>query len=147
LHLRTADPMPARRPALVGRSAHSADEVIRAAAEGCDYVTLSPVAPTRSKPGYGPSLGADGVADILARARRVREPVPAIFALGGIDEHNAASFLDAGAHGVAVMGSVMGSPDPAQTVAALLATVSATVSAAMTPTSVPTHRPSTRRTS
>ena len=60
---------------------------------------------------------------MLAQARRVRRPLPAVFALGGVDEHNVASFLQAGAHGMAVMGSVMSSPDPAQTVAALLAKV------------------------
>jgi thiamine-phosphate pyrophosphorylase len=125
LHLRSTDPAPATRPALLGRSTHSADEILHAAAEGCDYLTLSPVAPTRSKPGYGPSLGAAGFGSVLAQAGRVRGPLPAVFALGGVDEHNAASFLQAGAHGVAVMGSVMGSPDPAQTVAALLAAIGA----------------------
>jgi thiamine-phosphate diphosphorylase len=123
LHLRSADPTPATRPALLGRSTHSADEVLHAAAEGCDYLTLSPVAPTRSKPGYGPSLGAVGFGKVLAQARCVHGPLPAVFALGGVDEDNAASFLQAGAHGVAVMGSVMSSLDPAHTVAALLAKV------------------------
>ena len=129
LHLRSADPIPATRPALLGRSAHSADEVLHAAAECCDYLTLSPVAPTRSKPSYGPALGAVGFGSVLAQARRVHGPVPAVFALGGVNEYNAASFLQAGAHGVAVMGSVMSSPDPAQTVAALLAKVAAAASA------------------
>jgi thiamine-phosphate pyrophosphorylase len=123
LHLRSADPIPAIRPALLGRSTHSTSEVVDAAAEGCDYLTLSPVAPTRSKPGYGPSLGAAGFGGVLAQARRVVGPLPAVFALGGVNEHNVASFLRAGAHGVAVMGSVMTSPDPARTVAALLAKV------------------------
>jgi thiamine-phosphate pyrophosphorylase len=125
LHLRSTDPVPATRPALLGLSTHSAEQVLHAAAAGCDYVTLSPVAPTHSKPGYGPSLGAGGFGSVLAQAGRVRGPLPAVFALGGVDEHNAAEFLDAGAHGVAVMGSVMRSPDPGQTVAALLASVRA----------------------
>ena len=129
LHLRSTDPAPATRPALLGRSTHSANEILHAAAEGCDYVTLSPVAPTRSKPGYGPSLGAVGFGSVLAQVRCVHGPLPAVFALGGVNEHNAASFLQAGAHGVAVMGSVMSSPDPAQTVAALLAKVAAAASA------------------
>jgi thiamine-phosphate diphosphorylase len=125
LHLRGTDPTPATRPAVLGRSTHSAAEVLHAAAEGCDYVTLSPVAPTRSKPGYGPSLGAAGFGKVLAQAGRVHGQLPAVFALGGVDEHNAASFLQAGARGVAVMGSVMSSSDPEQTVAALLAKVRA----------------------
>ena len=125
LHLRSAEPAPATRPAVLGRSAHSAAEVRHAAVEGCDYITLSPVAPTRSKPGYGPPLGAAGLGELLAQAGRLHRRLPAVFALGGVDEHNAGSFLRAGAHGVAVMGSVMGSSDPEQTVADLLAVVRA----------------------
>ncbi len=144
LHLRNVDPMPANRLALLGRSAHSTDDVLRAAAEGCDYVTLSPVAPTPSKPGYGPPLGPAGLARVLAEARagHGRASLPAVFALGGVDDHNASSFLRSGAHGVAVMGAVMGSSDPAQTVAALLSCIRN----ADNP-SKPTVRPSTRRTS
>jgi thiamine-phosphate pyrophosphorylase len=125
LHLRSADPVPASRPSLLGRSTHCTEEVLQAAAEGCDYLTLSPVAPTRSKPGHGPSLGVTGFSSVLARARLARAKLPAAFALGGIHERNAAAYLQAGASGVAVMGSVMRSPDPAQTVASLLALVSA----------------------
>ncbi|HEY8721432.1 thiamine phosphate synthase [Pengzhenrongella sp.] len=121
LHLRATDPAPAARPGLLGRSTHSLDELLRAADEGCDYVTLSPVAPTRSKPGYGPALGVAGFGDLLAAARHARSVPPAVFALGGVDEHNAGSFLDAGADGVAVMGSVMAAQDPGRNVAALLA--------------------------
>jgi thiamine-phosphate pyrophosphorylase len=125
LHLRAADPAPTGRPGLLGRSTHSLDELLRAADEGCDYVTLSPVAPTRSKPGYGPALGVAGFRDVLAAARHARSVPPAVFALGGVDEHNAASFLGAGADGVAVLGSVMGSPDPGRTVRRLLAVIGA----------------------
>ena len=131
LHLRSTDPAPASRPAVLGRSTHSAAEMLHAAAEGCDYVTLSPVAPSRSKPGYGPSLGAVGFGKVLAQAGGVRGHLPAVFALGGVDEHNAASFLHSGAHGVAVMGSVMGSSDPELAVAALLAVVGAEAPAAV----------------
>ena len=48
LHLRAASRLPAVRPDLLGRSAHSLDEVVRAAADGLDYVTVSPVAPSPS---------------------------------------------------------------------------------------------------
>lgn len=132
LHLRSADPVPAERPALLGRSTHSVEELLQAAAEGCDYVTLSPVAHTRSKIGYGPPLGAAGLARILTQARRVGAHLPAVFVLGGVDEDNTTSLLQTGARGVAVMGSVMSSTDPAQRVAALL-----TVITAVTPVAVP----------
>lgn len=95
---------------LVGRSCHDAEGVRRAVAEGLDYVTLSPFAATRSKPGYGPAL---------PEAAYVRHGLP-VLALGGITVANATRAIDAGAHGVAVMGEVMRSADPAATVVRLL---------------------------
>lgn len=106
-----ASPVDAGGAALVGRSCHSADDVARAS--GATYATLSPYAPTRSKPGYGPPLPPSAYAG---------HAVP-VFALGGITPANAAAALAAGAHGVAVMGEVMRSADPAATVAALLEAV------------------------
>lgn len=107
------DPMPDLR---VGRSCHDVAEVAAAVAEPVDYVTISPVAATASKPGYGPALGPDG----FARLAAVAGEVPAL-ALGGIGPDDAGSYLEAGAHGVAVMGAVMGARDPAAVVARLLA--------------------------
>lgn len=117
LHLGAGDPFPLDAPALVGRSCHSTAEVVTAAAEGCAYVTLSPIFPSRSKPGYGPALGT---------AVLKGGPIP-ILALGGIDETNASSCVAAGAAGVAVMGALMGADDPAACAAALVAAVSAGV--------------------
>lgn len=91
-----------------GRSCHDGAEVRRAVGGGASYLTISPVAVTASKPGYGPSLGADGV----RRAARLAGRVP-VFALGGVDAGNAAAMVGAGAHGVAVMGAVMRADDPA----------------------------------
>ena len=42
---------------LLGISAHGEGDVAGAASGGADYVTLSPIFPTGSKPGYGPALG------------------------------------------------------------------------------------------
>ncbi len=46
VHLSGSDPSPSPRPRLVGRSCHTREDVARATAEGCDYVTVSPVFPT-----------------------------------------------------------------------------------------------------
>jgi thiamine-phosphate pyrophosphorylase len=94
-----------------GRSCHDVAEVRRAVAGGAGYVTVSPVAASASKPGHGPALGTAGV----ARAVGVADGVP-VLALGGVTADNAASFVAAGAHGVAVMGSVMRAEDPARVV-------------------------------
>ncbi len=122
LHLAAADPWPGDLTDLVvGRSGHDHDEVRAAAAEGAEYATVSPVLASPSKPGYGPVLGMDGLGALAAVT-----DLP-LFALGGMTEESAAEALAAGAHGVAVMGAVMASPDPGATVAALLATMAGTV--------------------
>ncbi|MGZ4473675.1 MAG: thiamine phosphate synthase [Nocardioidaceae bacterium] len=108
----------ARGVAMHGRSCHDAGEVRRAVDGGAAYVTVSPVAASASKPGYGPALGAAG----LRALARCALDVP-VLALGGVDASNAAAFRDAGAHGVAVMGAVMRADDPGALVRDLLQAV------------------------
>jgi thiamine-phosphate pyrophosphorylase len=103
VHLARREPVPEPRPTLVGRSCHDAGEVARAVRDGCDYVTISPVYPTASKPGYGPPLGPAGLA-ALCRAG------PPAFALGGVRPDSVPECLAAGAYGVAVMGPVLRTP-------------------------------------
>ncbi len=103
--------------ALLGASCHSLEEATAAAAAGAGYVTLSPVFESASKPGYGPALGAAGLAAMAARLA-----VPAI-ALGGVGVGNAGACLRAGAAGVAVMGAVMAVADPGAVASQLIATL------------------------
>jgi thiamine-phosphate pyrophosphorylase len=110
----------ARLPtALIGASSHSADEAAALLRAGADYVTASPVFLTASKPGYGPALGLDGLACIVAQV-----PGPVV-ALGGITAQNAVLCLSAGAHGVAIMGEIMRSADPQASVECILRAMSA----------------------
>ncbi|MEV1288442.1 thiamine phosphate synthase [Micromonospora sp. NPDC049679] len=112
VHLAAAGPYPPPALPLVGRSCHDATELRRLSTES--YVTVSPVFPTPSKPGYGPILGPQGL------ARLVRcSPVP-VLALGGVaSAEQAVACVAAGAAGVAVMGAVMRSRDPAELVRGL----------------------------
>jgi thiamine-phosphate pyrophosphorylase len=103
---------------LIGASAHSAAEAAALLRSGADYVTVSPVFATASKPGYGPAIGLDSLAEITAR---VSGPV---IALGGITAETAPLCLAAGAYGVAVMGEAMRAPHPRATVEAILAAMS-----------------------
>jgi thiamine-phosphate pyrophosphorylase len=96
---------------LVGRSCHGPAELAAARREGVAYATLSPVFPTASKPGYGPALGPDGLADAVAAV-----PDLPVLALGGVGPGRVAACRSAGAHGVAVMGEVMRAGDPAEVV-------------------------------
>ncbi len=114
IHLASPDPMPSDRPTLLGRSCHGPEELAAAEIDGCDYATISPIFATDSKPGYGPALGIDGLAEL------VRSTGLPLVALAGIDAANAAACLKAGAAAVAVMGDVMRSPEPHATTAQLL---------------------------
>jgi thiamine-phosphate pyrophosphorylase len=97
----------------IGYSAHSGGEAAEAFAGGADFVTLSPVFPTRSKYSPGPVLGIEGFRfDVQACGGPV-------YALGGISAGNAAACIEAGAHGVALIGSILGAPDPARAAAAI----------------------------
>jgi thiamine-phosphate diphosphorylase len=109
----------ARPPAgtgITGRSCHDAAQVRAAEADGVDYVTVSPVHATASKPGYGPALGVEGL------ARLTPFTTLPVYALGGIDGPAAVTACRAaGAYGVAVMGAIMRACRPGPLVADLLA--------------------------
>ena len=119
LHLQSAEAVSRARQrlgrgAVIGVSAHGHSDVAAAAAAGADYVTLSPIFLTASKPGYGPALGLAGIGP----AARLGISV---LGLGGITAGTVGACLDAGAGGVAVMGEVMRSDDPGGTVGTLMA--------------------------
>lgn len=116
VHLASHQPVEEAQGLPRGRSCHGPDDVGRAVGEGASWVTVSPVAPSPSKPGYGPPLGADGVRRCVA----VADDTP-IYALGGVEVADVAALRATGVHGVAVMGSVMRAADPAAVVGGLLA--------------------------
>ncbi|GGJ98982.1 hypothetical protein GCM10010123_31140 [Pilimelia anulata] len=111
---------------LVGWSWHGRGEVPAGAA----YVTLSPVYPTRSKPGYGPALHPAGLA---AGVRALGGRVPVV-ALGGIGTPaQVRDCLAAGAHAVAVLGALARADDPAALAAALVRATGRPPAATRTP--------------
>lgn len=93
--------------AWIGYSAHSEEEAQRIAGDGADYVTLSPIFVTTSKPGAEPrGLGW------LSRATR-ELPVP-VLALGGITANRVGEVVQAGAWGVAVVSAIGAAPNVEQ---------------------------------
>jgi thiamine-phosphate pyrophosphorylase len=116
VHLQSAASVAAARArlrdrSLIGVSVHNQAELEAAAAANADYVTLSPIFTTSSKPGYGPALGPKTLAASLGIA---------VVALGGITEATAGACFAAGASGIAVMGEIMRAAEPSRTVAGLL---------------------------
>jgi thiamine-phosphate pyrophosphorylase len=97
----------------IGRSTHSADEVERAAREGCDFALFGPVYETPSKLAYGAPQG-------IERLREAARAAIPLYAVGGVTAANATEVHRAGAHGVAVIREVMSAPDPRAAVERLL---------------------------
>ena len=91
---------------LLGVSAGSAEEALIAERDGADYIGFGPVFEARSsKPDAGAPLGLERLA--IARARCT----PPIVGIGGIDARNAASVIEAGASGVAVISAIAAADD------------------------------------
>ena len=84
----------------LSRSCHSVDEIngldIR-----FDYVTLSPVFASISKPGYG-----SNELELLHSRRLIRGDAPKVVALGGITPGRIATAVDCGFDGYAVLGAL-----------------------------------------
>ncbi len=99
---------------LLGLSVGSPDEAARAPATA-DYWSVGPCFATPTKQDAGPPLGADGFA---ALARKAPEGIP-VLGIGGITAANAPSIIQAGASGIAVIGSVLGSASPEASARAL----------------------------
>jgi 8-oxo-dGTP diphosphatase len=99
VHLTSADlASTAVRPdcGWLAASAHTREDLLRAARLGCDFVVAGPVLPTVSHPGQ-PVLGWHGF-EMLMRDT----PLPC-FALGGLDTMDLDCAQQAGAHGVALL--------------------------------------------
>ena len=98
---------------IIGISAESVADAIRAEAEGADYIGASPVFTTSTKTDTAPPLGLDG---LRAIRRAVQLPLVAI---GGINADNAAAVLRAGADGLAVVSAIVSAPCPRTAAAGL----------------------------
>lgn len=97
----------------IGRSVHDPAEAAAAVDEGADFLVVGPVYPTASHPGR-PGVGLALVQAAAALGRPV-------IAIGGIDPARAALVRDAGGYGVAAIGALWDSADPAGAALALLA--------------------------
>lgn len=79
---------------IIGYSAHTMEEALRAEQDGANFVTLAPVYPTATHPGRK-ALGVEVLAEAAARLS-----IP-VYALGGITLGNIATVINSGCFGVA----------------------------------------------
>ncbi|MDO6562896.1 Nudix family hydrolase [Amphritea sp. 1_MG-2023] len=80
----------------LGASCHSIEQIRQAERVEVDYITLSPVQPTRSHP-HTPPLGWDEFRRLVSETR-----VP-VYALGGVSLEHLATTIDAGGQGIAAI--------------------------------------------
>ena len=98
---------------LVGHSVHSLDSARKASSDGADFVVFGTVFPSDTHPGGD----VQGVGNLRRVAKETGIPV---IGIGGIGVENAGEVVAAGAHGIAVVRSILGASDPATATRELL---------------------------
>ena len=93
--------------ALIGRSVHSETGASESAAQGCDFLMVGTLYSSATHPGATPA----GPSLVRRIGERCRLP---LIGIGGITHTNASQVLAAGAVGVAVISSILGSPRPGE---------------------------------
>lgn len=91
---------------LIGYSPETDAQATEAASAGVDYLGVGPVFGTSSKSDAGPSIGLETI------KRRVGLAGIPVIGIGGIGATNARDIMRIGAAGVAVVSSILRSPDP-----------------------------------
>lgn len=109
---------------IIGISAESVEDAVRAEGEGADYVGASPVFATPTKTDHAPPLGLEGL-----RRMRAAVKIP-IVAIGGIHAGNAREVMDAGADGLAVVSAIVSAASPRAAAEELRRTLAAAKGAA-----------------
>lgn len=90
---------------IIGKSTHSVEQAVAAAAEGAEYIGFGPLYPTPTKAGR-PAIGLSDIA-------RVHELVKIpIFCIGGIKLENLDEVLAAGAKRVVVVSGILQAGNP-----------------------------------
>ena len=91
---------------IIGISAESLPDAIKAEKGGADYLGVSPIYATPTKTDTAPPLGLEGLREIR---KAVRIPLVGI---GGLSKDNSADVIRCGADGVAVVSAIVAADDP-----------------------------------
>lgn len=95
---------------LIGATANTFDDIVRAAAAGADYIGLGPFRFTQTKSNLSPILGLDGYRMIMERCRAAGIVLPVV-AIGGITAADIPDILATGIAGIALSGALLCAPD------------------------------------
>jgi thiamine-phosphate pyrophosphorylase len=104
---------------LLGLSVGSASEAARGRPSSADYWSVGPCFATANKTDAGAPLGPEGFAALA----RLAPPGTPVIAIGGISAANAGAMARVGAAGIAVIGAVWATSDPAHAARALRASI------------------------
>lgn len=104
-------PVPAARRVLgserlLGATARSPETAARHERDGASYVGVGPSYTTKTKPGLPVPVGPQGIAEVAAAV-----DIPVI-AIAGVTAERVPELIEAGAHGIAVIGAISEAPDP-----------------------------------
>lgn len=104
--------------AVIGATANTADDALRAVDEGAYYIGLGPFRFTSTKKNLSPVLGCDGLREVMTRLRS-RSDIPVV-AIGGIVEADIPAVLATGVSGVALSGVIQNADDPVAVTRAII---------------------------
>jgi len=91
---------------IIGISANNVEQAIEAEKSGADYIAISPVFFTSTKPDIDPPVGIEGI-------KKIKEVVKCpLVGIGGINKENAFSVIKAGCDGIAVVSAIMAAENP-----------------------------------
>jgi thiamine-phosphate pyrophosphorylase len=90
---------------LLGRSVHGVEAADQATSDGADFLVVGTIFPTGSHPGAA-AAGTELLSGIRARTDKP------MLGIGGVDEHNIARVMAAGADGAAIISAISANPDP-----------------------------------
>jgi thiamine-phosphate pyrophosphorylase len=96
---------------IISTSFHSLHE-LRENTFQYEYVFLSPIFDSISKPGYGSQFDLQLLAQEMQAMKKANQLLPAVVALGGINEKNISLVKSAGFPGAAMIGAIWLSEDP-----------------------------------
>lgn len=98
---------------IIGATANTLDDMLRAVEAGADYIGLGPFRFTTTKEKLSPVLGTDGYRRIMGEFRR-HSSLPVV-AIGGITAADLDDIMATGVTGVAVSGALLTADEPAVT--------------------------------
>lgn len=101
------------KQAIIGLSVETMDQVKQANSEAVDYIALSPIFCTPTKPEADTPFGIEGIRQAKAISRHP------IVAIGGMNASNINQALQAGANGIAFVSAIFDAAEPRKAAARL----------------------------